>query len=144
MSDGAQRRAANLAGRLLAALIPLLLAAFFGFVGYMKATAPLALLAQHHAWTVWIPAPLGRLVGWSEMLCAVGLLGLLAPGSVARVGSVAAAVLVVNQLVAAAVHLAQGEAAALPQNGVIIALLLVAAALRWPLQRAPLDSPGGR
>ena len=53
--------------RLAAAAVALPLAAFFAFVGWSKATAPLADLARYHAWTVYIPEPVGRLVGWSEV-----------------------------------------------------------------------------
>lgn len=87
------------------------LAAFFAFVGWNKAFAPLADLARHGAWTVHLPQWLGRAVGGSELACAALLL-----------------VLVANQACAAAVHLAHGEAAALPQNAVLMALLI---ALAW-------------
>lgn len=78
-----------------AAMLALLLAAFFGFVGWNKAFAPLAELARHGAWTVHLPEWLGRLVGWSELALAAAL-----------------------------VHLARGETAALPQNAVLIVILL--------------------
>lgn len=98
------------------------LAAFFAFVGWNKAFAPLADLARHGAWTVHLPPWLGRTVGGSELACAALL---LVPGRLRRI---AALVLVANQACAAAVHLAHGEAAALPQNAVLMALLI---ALAW-------------
>lgn len=98
------------------------LAAFFAFVGWNKAFAPLADLARHGAWTVHLPQWLGRAVGGSELACAALL---LVPGRLRRI---AALVLVANQACAAAVHLAHGEAAALPQNAVLMALLI---ALAW-------------
>lgn len=107
-------------------LLSLPLAAFFGFVGWMKASAPIAMLAQHGAWTVRIPEPLGRAVGVSEIVCALLLLIGLLPRR-ARIGAASAVVLIVNQLLAAAVHVGAGEAHALPQNGVLIAALSVVA-----------------
>lgn len=115
------RRAALRNG--LTALLALLLAAFFGFVGWNKAFAALADLARYHAWTIYLPETLGRLVGWSEMVLAAGLLFALAPKQ-QRLGQISALVLVVNQFVAALIHLAHGESGALPQNAVLIAMLL--------------------
>ena len=103
------------------------LAAFFAFVGWNKAFAPLAELARHGAWTVHLPPWLGRAVGGSELACAALL---LVPGRLRRI---AALVLVANQACAAAVHLAHGEVAALPQNALLLALLI---ALAW-LGRSP-------
>ncbi|SEJ16522.1 DoxX-like family protein [Sphingobium sp. AP50] len=99
-----------------------LLALFFTFVGYMKAFAPLAELAQHHAWTVHLPEPAGRGVGWSEMGCALLLLiGTIRPVA-GRIGSI---VLLFNQMVAAAVHAWTDETRSLPQNAVIILICLL-------------------
>ena len=102
-------------------VVSALLAAFFGFVGFMKAFAPMAELAIHRAWVVGLPVPLARAIGWSEMLCALILL----VGAVARPAwaTGAAIVLIVNQLVALSVHLARGETGALPQNLVLLGLL---------------------
>ena len=106
-------------------LAALPLAAFFGFVGYMKTFAPLATLAQHHAWTVALPEWLGRAVGMSELLCAAALLAALALRGKLVWAERAAALLVINQIAAATVHLMRGEADALPQNGVLIGLLVI-------------------
>ncbi|BBD98671.1 hypothetical protein SAMIE_1021720 [Sphingobium amiense] len=117
----------------------LLLAAFFLFVGYMKASAPLPELALHGAWTVHLPEAAGRAVGVSEMALALALLaGLARPGA----GAVAALILVLNQIAAAAVHAGSGESAALPQNAVLIALCLAVAGLqRVRMRRAGAPSP---
>lgn len=97
----------------------LLLAAFFGFVGWMKAFAPLAELRLHHAWTVWLPEPLGRAVGWSELIGAALLaLALLVP-RLARHQRAVAVYFIVNQMAAATTHFAVGEHGALPQNAVL-------------------------
>ena len=121
------RTAASTIAIIAAGAAGLLLAAFFGFVGFMKASAPMAVLAQHGAWTAHLPEPLGRVVGVSELVCAALLLAGLLPRR-ARISAASAAILIVNQLVAAAFHAAAGEAAALPQNAVIIALCVLVAA----------------
>ncbi|MFM5954101.1 MAG: DoxX family protein [Novosphingobium sp.] len=100
----------------------MLLALFFAFVGGNKAFAPLEDLARYHAWTVYLPVWLGRAIGWSEIALSAGLLCILAPG-LRRHARTAALLLIANQLAAALVHLTHGEASALPQNAVLIALL---------------------
>ena len=112
----------------VAAIIAVLLAAFFAFVGYNKAFASLADLARYGSWTIRLPEIAGRLVGWSEMLCAAGLLCLFTV-SYRHLARVAAFILIVNQLAAAVVHASHGETGALPQNVVLIALLALVAAL---------------
>lgn len=107
----------------LIGLLALLLAGFFGFVGWNKAFASLADLAPHHAWTVHLPEWLGRLVGWSEMVLAAGLLLAPVPAS-RREGQICALALVINQAAALLVHLVYNEAAALPQNALLITMLL--------------------
>ena len=104
-----------------AAMLALLLAAFFGFVGWNKAFAPLAELARHGAWTVHLPEWLGRLVGWSELALAAALLAVPVRPSIARIAALA---LAANQIAAGLVHLARWETAALPQNAVLIVMLL--------------------
>lgn len=117
--------------RALIAVLCIGLAAFFGFVGWNKAFVPLEDLARYHAWTVYLPEWLGRLVGWSEMALALGLLCFIVP-KLRRHARAAALLLIVNQLVAATVHLTHGEAAALPQNAVLIALLALTARAARP------------
>lgn len=120
--------------RALIAVLCVPLALFFAFVGWNKAFAPLADLVRHGAWTVHLPEALGRLVGWSELACALALLGALLPAG-GRIGRLAALVLIANQLAAGAVHAAQGEGAALPQNALLIAML---AALAWLTNASPV------
>jgi hypothetical protein len=106
----------------------LLLAVFFGFVGFMKAFAPMAELQAHHAWVAALSPVIARVVGWSEMLCAAGL---VVPGRIAGrrpLAAVAALSLLANQLVAIFFHWARGELAdALPQNLLLIGLLALVA-----------------
>ncbi|MFM5948597.1 MAG: DoxX family protein [Novosphingobium sp.] len=125
--------------RALIAVLCTGLAAFFGFVGWNKAFAPLEDLARYHAWTVYLPEWLGRMVGWSEMLLALTLLLVFLPArhGIARIAALA---LIANQLGAATVHAFQGEAAALPQNAVLIALLALVA---WMPCSNPMQTHGG-
>lgn len=106
----------------LIAALCLVLAMFFAFVGWNKAFAPVAELARHDAWTVQLPEWLGRLVGWSEMVLAVGLLAGLLPNH-RHLSRFAAMALIANQVAAAIVHVNEGESAALPQNATLIAAL---------------------
>lgn len=108
--------------RALIAVLSVPLALFFAFVGWNKALTALADLARYGSWTVHLPEWLGRIVGWSEMLLALGLLAGLLSGR-RKLGQIAAVLLIANQLAAAAFHFAEGETAALPQNAVLIVLL---------------------
>lgn len=104
-------------------LVRLLLAAFFGFVGYWKAFGPIAALAEHHAWVAGFPTWFARAAGWQELLCAAALLTPAFP-SIKRVPAIAAIALIINQLAALGVHVWRGEAQmAAPQNLVLITLL---------------------
>ena len=107
-----------------ATVAALLLAAFFAFVGWHKAFSPLSELRQHKVWTLSLPEWLGRAVGWSEMILALGLLMFLTavPRAIGRVCGLA---LIANQCAAAAVHMWRGETAALPQNAMLVGLLLL-------------------
>ncbi|MDF8333785.1 DoxX family protein [Novosphingobium cyanobacteriorum] len=102
-------------------MLALPLTALFAFVGWYKAFAPIPELAEHHAWTVWLPEGLGRLVGWSEMACALVLPGVVHPRTRAFAAG-GAMILVANQMIAAVFHIRHAELASLPQNAVITAL----------------------
>lgn len=114
------------------------LAAFFGFVGYMKAFASMSDLAQFHAWVAALPVPLARTVGWSEMLCA---LGLVLPGLLNRgrwIMAVAAELLVLNQVIAIIVHGYRGELAGAFLQNVLLILLLAFVSLEWRKRDSPI------
>lgn len=111
---------------ILATLPAFPLAAFFAFVGYSKAFAPLAELKRYGAWTVHLPLMAGRLIGVSEMVCALLLLGAFSTWG-RRAAGWAAMALVVNQGFASGFHLIHGETGALPQNAVLIMLLALTA-----------------
>lgn len=113
--------------RALIAALCLVLALFFGFVGWNKAFAALSELARYGAWTVHLPEWLGRLVGWSEMILAACLLMIFLRQKRPLV-RLAALLLIANQVCAALVHVAHGETGALPQNAVFIVAL---AAVAW-------------
>ncbi|WP_429594437.1 DoxX family protein [Sphingomonas zeicaulis] len=109
----------------------ILLAAFFAFVGFMKMTAPMAELERHHAWVAGLIPPVARVVGTSEMLCALLLVvpGLLR-GHDRWIGGAAAA-LIANQCAAILFHALRGDlAGAITQNLVLIALLGLVATVR--------------
>lgn len=112
--------------RALIAVPCVLLALFFAFVGWNKAFASLADLATYGSWTVHLPEWVGRLVGWSEMALAAGLLTVFLPGC-RHFARWSALLLIANQAVAALFHLNMGETGALPQNGVLVALLALVA-----------------
>jgi hypothetical protein len=115
-----------LARRIVASALALLLAAFFGFVGFFKTFAPVSTLARHHAWTSGLPEWFGRAVGVSELAAALALAaGALWPRATPA-SRWAAGYLILNQACAAAIHLSRGEGPALPQNAVIAALCVTA------------------
>ena len=109
--------------RALIAALCVPLALFFAFVGWNKAFASLDDLARHHAWTVHLPELAGRIIGWSELLLAAALLAALS-ATRRRIARFAALALILNQIAAALVHAAHAQAFALPQNAVLIAMLL--------------------
>lgn len=104
--------------------IRILLTAFFVFVGYWKAFGPIDALAEHGAWVAGFPAWFARVVGWSEILAGAALLAVASTRAhiLAQAG---AAYLALNQVAALGVHLSRHEADALPQNLIVIALLML-------------------
>ncbi len=116
-------RGANIIARIVA----LLLALAFAFFGYFKTFASLSVLAQHHAWTLVLPVAAGRIVGVTELAAALALLFGAAAARWHRFATAAALYLIVNQACAAAVHLARGETAALPQNALLAGLAAIVA-----------------
>lgn len=118
--------------RLAVALPGLPLAAFFAFVGWYKAFAPLAQLLAYHAWTAHVPWWIGRPMGWIEMAAAAALVAGLAPRAW-HATRVAAAVLAASQIASSFVHASNGEANALGQTTFLFAaLVLVAWAAKAP------------
>ena len=119
--------------RVAVVLIGWPLAAFFGFVGWHKATATMAQLATYHAWTAHVPEWIGRPIGWLEMVTAIALLAAISQRiwPMARwLGMVVAA----TQFVSSAIHLKRGEASLIAQNVVLVAGL---AAFFWLTRPTP-------
>lgn len=115
--------------RVLIALLALPLAAFFGFVGWYKAFAPLTELAQHNAFTAHLPVLLGKAFGWLEMAGALALVVGLVQAAARRWQILFALWLAFEQVVSSIIHLQHGEQAMLPQNGLLVVMLLAIAAL---------------
>lgn len=124
--------------RLLIALGALPVAAFFGFVGWYKAFAPLAELQAHHAWTAHIPLWLGRLIGWSELAGAVTLVAGLFPAAW-RWTRTGALWLAATQVPSSVLHWLHGESAELPKNLALVAVLCLVA---WLARQPVSDQPG--
>ena len=105
----------------LCALLALPLAAFFAFVGWHKVFSPIAELVKHGAYTVHLPEWLGRLVGVTEMLCALALLVGIVPRwrAAAKWGAV---YVFASQIVAGTIHTIYGETHSLPANAQWMAL----------------------
>jgi hypothetical protein len=76
----------GIARELLLAALTLLLGAFHGFVGWHKAFSSHEELVRHSAWTMHLPAWLGKLVGWTEMILTAALLLALVRPKLARIG----------------------------------------------------------
>lgn len=105
-----------------------LLAALYGFAGYMKAFRPIASLAPMMAWTAEMPR-LTRVIGVLELLGALGMLLPIPTGILPWLTALAALGLVVIQILAIGFHARRGETArSLPLN---VVLLLLAAFVVW-------------
>ncbi|MGH1438330.1 MAG: DoxX family protein [Lewinella sp.] len=117
-----------------------LLGAMFLMAGTMKASQPVAALAESLPWVTTVPLGLVRFIGISELL---GGLGLLLP-SLLRIKpflTVWAAIgLVVVMLLAALFHASKGEFPAIGMNVVLMAL---AAFVAWGRsKKAPILAKG--
>lgn len=115
-----------------------LLAAAFGFAGFLKATMPVADLAAKMAWAGAVPSALLRFIGVSEFLAAVGLILPAATRIQPRLVPLAAAGLVIVMVLALGFHGMRGELAmAAPTNLVLGGL---AAFVAWGrFRRAPIS-----
>lgn len=106
-------------------LLVLPLAAFSAFVGWNKAFAPLAVLAEHSAWTWHLPVWLGRFLGIAEIIAVVLLLAGLIMPRVAKMGFIAALWITLNNTVAMIVHIIHDETHTLMQSVLVISLCIV-------------------
>ncbi len=114
------------------------LAVLYGFTGFMKSTQPIADLAAMMVWPGDVPAAFVRFVGAAEL---AGALGLILP-SAARIAPwltpLAAAGLLVLQLLAMLFHISRGEFYVLPMNVVLAGL---AAFVLWGRMNAAPVQP---
>jgi len=115
-----------------------ILAAMFGMAGVMKATAPIAQLAEQMVWPGDIPAGLVRVIGTAEFLGALGLVLPAATRIKPWLTPLAAAGLVTVMALAAAFHLTRGELGAIAFNAVLGSL---AAFVAWGRFRAAPIGP---
>jgi len=96
-----------------------LLFAAFGLSGFMKSTLPIEALAQQMAWAGTVPPALIRLAAASEI---AGALGLMLPALTRiqpRLTPLAAVGLVVVMVLAAGLHLMQGDFGLIVPNVVL-------------------------
>jgi hypothetical protein len=108
------------------------MAAYFAFVGWYKAFAPMTELARHGAWTAHVPEWIGRPMRWAELVGAGAMVLAAIPHlgrPIARYDVIAAVSLAASQIASGVVHTQHGEAAALPQNVFLFVTLLVIAGL---------------
>ena len=111
----------------------LLLAAAFGFFGFLKATQPLDQLAQMMTWIPGFPPLFVRTLGALEMLGAIGvvlpLLTRIKPG----LTTLAALCFIVLQVLAIGLHASRGETA--HTIGLNAILILLAIFVVWGRRR---------
>lgn len=121
-------------------IVQVLLAAMFMMAGLLKATTPIAELAQKMSAAVVLPAALVRFIGVSEIAGALGLilpaLTRIRPGLTALAGSALTVVMVLG----AGYHVMQGEFQSLPVNFVLAGM---AAFVAWGrFKKAPISPRG--
>jgi uncharacterized membrane protein YphA (DoxX/SURF4 family) len=107
----------------------ILLAAFYGMFGFIKATQPIAVLDQMmHGWPSTVPEHLVRFIGICEMAGTIGLMIAIIPAlrGIARWATPSAAVgLSLIQLLAIPFHIHRNELQMLPLNAVLLLLALL-------------------
>ena len=108
-----------------------LLAVFYGAVGSMKLTQPIAALADAMKWPAVMPELFVRFVGLAELSGALGLILPMLTGILPRLTPLAAAGLSLLQVCAIAFHVSRGEFQVLPMNAVLLALPLFVVWGRW-------------
>lgn len=105
-----------------------LLAASYGFVGFMKATQPIQALVASFEWPAAVPEALVRLIGVVEVAGAFGLILPMLTKIQPRLTPYAALGLVLLQVCAIIFHISRGEIAMTPFN---LILLAIAAFIYW-------------
>lgn len=114
----------------------LVLAALFGMAGFMKTTAPIAVLTAKMVWPGAVPEGLVRFIGVAELAGAVGLVLPALTRIKPLLTPIAAVGLVLVMALAVPFHLSRGEAHALAVN---VPLGALAAFVAWGrLKKAPI------
>ncbi len=106
----------------LIVLLTLPLAAFHGFVGWHKAFSTHAELVLHKAWTMHLPAALGKTVGWVEMALTFVLLLALVQPRFARTGALACGMFIVLEVTSLITHQVMNDGAPALQNVISVGL----------------------
>lgn len=118
-------------------VVQVLLAVTFAMAGLMKASTPIAELAQKLPWVAQTPEALVRFIGVSELAGALGLLLPAATRVKPILTPIAGAALVLVMLLAGLFHASRGELQALPVNLILGGL---AAFVTWGrMKRAPIS-----
>jgi putative oxidoreductase len=117
-------------------IVQILLAAAFGFAGFMKSTQPIAELGKNMPWTLVVPAGLVRFIGVAEMLGALGLvlpsITRVLPGLTAWAGVGLTTIMVL----AMGFHVSRGEFYGIPPT---LILGLLSAFVAWGrFRKAPI------
>ncbi len=102
--------------------VQILLALFYGGVGLMKISQPIAALAASMSWVSVFPAFMVRFIGLAELAGALGLILPVLTGILPRLTVYAGLGLTVLQMCAMIYHLGVGEFMVLPLNLVLLAL----------------------
>lgn len=114
-------------------VVQVLLALAYLAAGIQKAFFSFDALATTIFWTVYVPHPLVRFIGVSELLGSVGLIVPAATGIQPRLATWAAAGLTLIMASATIMHAVRGETIALPTTITLFVLDAFVAYGRWKL-----------
>lgn len=121
-------------------IVQVLLASLYGLAGAMKATQPIAVLAEKLVWPGALPPPLVRFIGVSELLGSAGLILPALTRNRPGLTPLAALGLAVVMCLAIPFHLSRGELFAIPMVGTLGLLAAFVAWGRW--RKAPIRPRG--
>lgn len=105
-------------------LLRYLIGAFIIFVGYWKGFGPIPALTEHHAWVAGFPDWFARTIGYLEIISGIIIILPNKFNPRPYLLNIACLWLAFNQPVSSAVHYVRGELDSLPQNALIVAILL--------------------
>lgn len=108
-----------------------LLAAVYAMAGFMKVSQPIEKLATSMSFVNFVPESLVRFIGVSELAGALGLILPTATKIMPRLTILAAACLVLLQVLAMIFHVTHGEPQILPVNLVLLAIPAFIVWGRW-------------